>query len=127
MKPILTTIVLILAFALQNAAAQIHESPSNDKQISNSLQSNKPASVPQAQWDKFTASISFTCEQWGAEIGYLTPFLVEKEILDLVKQIAGPATLEVFTGYKSLPDRGGCKINERFVCVIKECETEDVR
>lgn len=127
MKPILTTIVLILAFALQNAAAQVQESPDNDKHVASALQSNKPASVPQANWDEFTASISFTCEQWGAEIGFLTPFLVEKEILALVKQIAGPATLEVFTGYKSLPDRGGCKINERFVCVIKECETEDAR
>lgn len=60
-------------------------------------------------------------------IGFLTPFIVEKEILALVKQIAGPATLEVFTGYKSLPTTAGCKLNEHFVCAIKECETEDAR
>ena len=123
MKSLLFGLTFVFYLLAQMAAAQETSSP----QVHTPLQNAKPAAVPQAQWDKFTASISFTCEQWGAEIGFLTPFLVEKEILALVKQIAGPATLEIFTGYKSLPDRGGCKINEQFVCVIKECETEDAR
>jgi hypothetical protein len=123
MKSLLFSLTFSFCLLAQMAVAQETSSP----QVHTPLQNAKPAAVPQANWDKFTASISFTCEQWGAEIGFLTPFLVEKEILALVKQIAGPATLEVFTGYKSLPTTGGCKLNERFVCVIKECENEDAR
>lgn len=123
MKSILFSLTFSFCLLAQTALTQESSSP----QVHTSLQNAKPEAVPQAQWDKFTAGISFTCEQWGAEIGFLTPFLVEKEILTLVKQMVGPATLEIFTGYKSLPARGGCKLNERFVCVIRECETEDAR
>ncbi|MDP2187732.1 MAG: hypothetical protein Q8J69_03515 [Sphingobacteriaceae bacterium] len=123
MKKPLPYLILGFSLLLQSAKAQETSSP----QVHTVLQNAKPAAVPQAQWDKFTASISFTCEQWGAEIGFLTPFLVEKEILALVKEMAGRATAEVFVGYKSLADREGCKMNDRFVCVIKECEALDAR
>jgi|GEM_PF-5590458 len=123
MKTLLLKLVLFTAMI---AGSPVYAQSGNSTTESEkaSFTPEKPADVPDKVWEQFIASI-FTedeCRNWSAETALLAPHLNEKQIANLVEAFFPHKTIHIFEKYKNRKGVDGCKKDDRFVCVIIDCD-----